>query len=562
MNNIVYNTKTRIKICGIICLIPALLVACRLFYLQTFKHDEFSARTEKSIYAYLAEDRVRGNILDVNGNLMAESLRTHSCAVLKKYVNDKNKAVAVLSSVLGVSKKDILKKWSTKDNFFYVDKKIKPETYTRLTEEIRKNRLTGIELSPEYERIHPYEKMGIDLIGAANSKNLGLSGIEQLYNKELSQDIGKKRAVRARRGQIIYERGMKEETNVSDIYLTIDSLAQYHVEEILEKYVKENDAERGMAIVQNPKTGNIIAAASYPVKDGQSMAFQFTYEPGSTFKAITTASAIDSGTANKKDVLKFEEKDRWLVSSGFSVRDATAAHGNELSITKIMEVSSNRGVAKLAVELGPKDFFYYIKSFGFGTKTDVGFQGEARGTVRPYAKWTRVDTASAGYGYGISLTGIQLVNAYSAIANGGYLMQPHIINKMQDGRGKVVYKAKANRIRAVLKPQTSKDMTEILRSVVSVGTGKRAQVKGYTIAGKTGTAEKASGEGGYAKKSHIVSFCGFFPATDPEFTILFVLDQPAKPVFGGQSAAPAFAEIAKRLITIYAVVPDNPGDEK
>ncbi|MGB2579860.1 cell division protein FtsI (penicillin-binding protein 3) [Elusimicrobium simillimum] len=557
MDNFNYNTKTRLKICGLLCLLPVVFISVRLVYLQTFKHEEFSARTERSIYAYLAEDRIRGNILDVNGSIMAESLRTHSCAVLKKYVNDKDKAVAVLSATLGIPKAEILNKWKTKDNFFYVQKKIKPEVYSKLLEEIKKHKLAGIELSPEYERIHPYDQMAIDLIGAANSKNLGLSGIEQLFNKELSQDIGSKRAMRARRGQIIYERAMKEEEKISDVYLTIDSLAQYYVEDILKKYVIANDAQRGMAIVQDPNTGNIIAAASYPVKDGQSMPFQFTYEPGSTFKAVTAAAALDSGIANIKDKYNFEEDARWMVTPGFYVRDARVAQGKQLGLSEIMEVSSNRGTARLAVDLGAKDFFYYIKSFGFGTKTDIGFQGEARGNVRPFNKWTKVDTASAGYGYGVSLTGIQLISAYSAIANGGHLMQPHIISRITAQNGKVVYKAKPNKIRKVLKPETTKDMNMVLRNVVTKGTAKRAQIDGFSVAGKTGTAEKLDEHGGYAKGSHIVSFCGFVPASRPVFTILFVLDQPAKPIFGGQSAAPAFAEIASKLLSIYAVEPDD-----
>ncbi|GHT39522.1 penicillin-binding protein [Bacteroidia bacterium] len=551
-----YNVKTRIKICGALCMLPAVFIAARLFYLQTFKHEEFTVKTEKSIYAYLAEDRIRGDILDVNGNILAESLRTHSCAVLKKYVNDKDKAVEVLSSVLKIPKQEILKNWDTKENFFYVDKKIKPYVYAQLTREIQENRLTGIELSPEYDRIRPYGDLAFDLIGAANSKNLGLSGIEQLFNKELSQDIGRKRMMRARKGQIIYERAMKEEERISDVYLTISSPVQYYVEDILKKYVISNGARHGMAVVQDPNTGFILAAASYPVQDGQSLPFQFTYEPGSTFKAITTSSALDSGAVKPDDNLIFEEKDAWTVAPGFTVKDPRSQM-KSMTISQMLEVSSNRGAARLAVTLGAKDFFYYIRAYGFGTKTDVGFQGEARGVVRPFDKWTKVDTASAGYGYGISLTGIQLINAYSAIANGGFLMQPHIISKITDPDGRTSYAAKPNKIRKVLKPETAKIMNSFLQNVVTKGTGKRAAVPGYTVAGKTGTAEKL-GSDGYAKSDHIVSFCGFLPASRPAFTVLIVLDQPEKPIFGSASAAPAFAEIAAKLVSFYGIEPDDP----
>ncbi|WP_428898164.1 cell division protein FtsI (penicillin-binding protein 3) [Parelusimicrobium proximum] len=553
MKNFSYNLKTRIKICAALCMVPVIAIIARLFYLQTFKYDEFSAKTDRTIYAELAEDRIRGSIYDVNGSVLAESLRTYSCAVLKKYTKDKDKSVAVLSEVLEIPKAEINKKWNSSGNFFYVAKKIKADKYIELTEAIRKNALSGLELTAEYERIHPYGDMLLDILGASNSKNLGLSGLEQLYNKTLSQDIKSRRAMRARKGQIIYERQLKEEAQVSDIYLTIDALSQYHVESVLEKYVKSNGAKRGMAIVMNPSTGFVIAMASYPIQDGQAMPFQFTYEPGSTFKSVTSSAAIDSGVWTADRVMDFGSKDKYEIIPGRYVRD-THHKREKMSLKEMMEISSNRGAARLSVALGPKDFFYYIKAFGFGTKTDIGFQGEARGVVRPFNKWTVIDTGAAGYGYGVSLTGVQLINAYSAIANGGELMQMHLIDKIVNAKGKAEFIAKPNKIRRVIKKETADEMTKVLRSVVENG-ARRARVKGYTVAGKTGTAEKL-GSGGYEKTSHIVSFAGFVPATRPAFTILFVLDEPEKPVFGGESSAPAFAEIAERLLAIHGIPPD------
>lgn len=546
-------TKTRIKICAALCLIPVLAIVLRLFYLQAYRHDEFATKAERAIYAYLAEDRIRGALLDARGEVLAESLRTYSAAVLKKYVNNKDEVVKTLSQTLGLSKTEIEKRWKAAGNFFYVAKKIKPLEYAALAEEIKKKRLQGIELTPEYERIHPFGELALDLIGASNSKNLGLSGLEQLYNDELSQDIGKKRARKARAGAIIYERDLKEEADILDIQLTIDALSQYHVYDVLKKYVETNGAARGMAIVQDPNTGFIIAAASYPVINGQSMPFQFTYEPGSTFKSITSAAGLDSGKFTPDTSLDFGHEKRFEVAPGFAVRDTRAKEA--MTVREMMEVSSNRGAAKIALDLGAEDFFYYIKAFGFGAKTDIGFQGEARGVVRPFNKWNKVETATAGYGYGISLTGMQLISAYSAIANGGHLMVAHIIKKKTNAKGKTVYTAEPKKIRRVLRPETAAALTGVLKAVVETGTAKRARVVGYSVAGKTGTAEKTSAEGGYEKASHIVSFAGFVPAENPAFTILFVLDQPEKPIFGGESAAPAFSEIAARLLSIHGVKP-------
>ena len=323
----------------------------------------------------------------------------------------------------------------------------------------------GMELSPEYERIHPYGQSALDIVGASNSKNLGLSGIEQMFNKQLSQDISKKRAKRARGGDVIYDRTLKEKIAVSNIYLTIDEVAQYYVEQALEKAVQNVEPERAIAIVQEPATGKIIAAASYPIADGQSQAFQFTYEPGSTFKTIAIASALDAGAVHITDSIDMSGRN-WEVAKGVIVRDKQ--HQKDyLSIPEIMQLSSNIGAGKIAVETGPKKLFSYIKAFGFGTKTDINFNGESKGNVPPYNTWTKVDTAAHGYGYGIAITPIQLITAYSAIANDGALMQPHLIDRIEHANGKIEKLAKPIKIRNVISKETAQTMKKVLQSVTN-----------------------------------------------------------------------------------------------
>lgn len=551
----VFNVKNRMRVAGMVILLAPLCIFVRLFYMQTFLYEEFSSKAERAIYNYLAEDRLRGKILDVNGRELAESVRTHSCGVNKRYVQDKNKTVAFLSETLEIPKRRILEKWNRASNFFFVAKKIKPDKYIKISQILRTKLGQGLELTPEYERIHPYGNSAIDLIGASNSKNFGLSGIEQMYNRELSQDISKKRAKRARRGEIIYDRKLKEELSVANVYLTIDAVAQFYAENALKKEVEAIGAEHGIAIVQDPKTGKILAAASYPAKDGQSLAFQFTYEPGSTFKSIAISSALDAGVVHITDQIDMSER-KWEVARGVVIRDNQ--HKKDfLTIPEILQLSSNIGAGKIALELGAKNLFYYLKAFGFGTKTDINFNGESKGNVPPYSRWTVVDTATKGYGYGVAVTPIQLINAYSAIANGGILMQPHIIDRIEYAGGKVEEKSKPVRIRRVLKEETTDIMKKALQSVVEVGSGKRAQIKGYTVAGKTGTAEKLSKEGGYAKRQHIVSFCGFAPVSDPQFTVLVVLDNPTKYSFGSSTAAPVFKEIMDRMLAMKGVAPDQ-----
>lgn len=554
------NTKLRMKGCGVLLLVGAVLIGVKLFYMQTFQHTEFVNKAERTIYDYLKEDRLRGQIYDIKGRSLAESVRTHSCGISKRYVLDQKKTIDFLVKTLSLSRSELEKKFKGKNKFFFVAKKIKPDVYVNLAPVLRTALGQGLEVTPEYERIHPYGDRAIDLLGEANSKNLGLSGLEQMFNSELSQDISKRRAKRARRGEVIYDRSLKEEKSVGSVYLTIDILAQFYAEAALAKAVQDYAPEHGIIVVQEPQTGRILAAASYPRKDGQSLAFQFTYEPGSTFKTIAVSSALDAGTVSIHDKINMEKR-RWEVAKGFTIQDKQ--HKEDfMTIPQIMAVSSNIGAGKIALELGAKNLFYYIKAFGFGTKTDINFNGESRGHVPSYTDWTKVDTVTKGYGYGISLTPIQLISAYSAIANGGWLMQPHLIDRIVYADGRVEKKAKVQKIRQVIKPETVKTVKKVLEYVVLEGSGKKAQIQGYSVAGKTGTAEKLDREGGYAKRRHVVSFCGFTPIENPRFTILVILDNPAKYTFGGTAAAPIFREVAERLLTLEGIPMDQPEDIK
>lgn len=551
----VFNVKKRMRLVLLLMLLIPLCIAGRLCYLQLFRHEQYSSQAERTIYNYLAEDRVRGGIYDVNGRSLAESVRTHSCGIVKRYVQDKNATIDFLAQTLGISKSKINENWKKHKNFFFVAKKIKPDVYMELASVLRKPLGRGLELTPEYERIHPFGKSAIDILGEANSKNVGLSGIEQMYNEEMTQDISKKRAKRSARGDIIYDRRLKEKINVANVYLTIDETAQYYTERALQKAVEQTHPERAIALVQDPNTGNILAAASYPAKDGQSLAFQFTYEPGSTFKSIVIATALDSGTLAPTATIDMDGRN-WEVAKGFVVRDKQ--HNKDyLTLPEILQLSSNVGAGKVAVEIGAKTLFSYFKAFGFGSKTDINFNGESKGSLAPYNTWTKVDLATKGYGYGVAVTPIQLITAYSAIANGGTLMQPHLVDRLEYTGGKVDKKAKPIKIRRVLSEQTAQTMRTFLQTVVEVGSGKRAQIKGFNVAGKTGTAEKVSKEGGYAKRNHVVSFCGMVPATKPQFTILVILDNPSTYAFGSTAAAPVFKEIAEPLLVMKAVAPDQ-----
>ncbi|MBQ4493511.1 MAG: penicillin-binding protein 2, partial [Elusimicrobiaceae bacterium] len=398
------NTKQRIQICGMLCLLLAVAVGLKFFFLQTIHHKEFSAKAQKRVYTQTKADTLRGQILDRNGVVLAKSLRTYAVAVSKKNVNNKGELFKALSKTLGVSKEKLNKLWREKKNFFYVKKKVSPLDYEKLEEILNTQKLTGVELEREYTRLYPYEDIAKDMIGATNSKNRGLSGLELMFDKELTQEAPSQKVKRSRWGGIIYDKSLERELSIADIYLTIDSLAQYQVESILKQYAQKYKVKNAIAIVQEPKTGYILAAASYPSVGGHALPFQFTYEPGSTFKTIGAAAALDSGNIKPSNIY-YMENNKWNVN-GIIIKD----HQEKpyLTISEILEVSSNIGAGKITLDLGAKTLFSYFKKFGFGVKTNVGFLGESAGILRDYSTWKPIDTAKAGYGYTISVSPVQL----------------------------------------------------------------------------------------------------------------------------------------------------------
>lgn len=546
------NTKRRIQICGLLCLALALFVCGRLFYLQTILHKEYAEKTQKRVYTQTKADTFRGQILDKNGVVLAKSLRTYAVALSKKNVNNKDALFKVLQETLGVPQSKLNKLWRKKKNFFYVKKKVSPLDYEKLEEVLNAQRLTGVELEREYTRLYPYDDIAKDMIGATNSKNRGLSGLELMFDKKLSQEAPSQTVKRSRWGGIIYDKSLERELSTADVYLTIDSLAQYQVESILKKYAEKYKVKSALALVQEPKTGYIVAAASYPSLDGRALPFQFTYEPGSTFKTIGAAAALDSGSIQSNSIF-FMENNKWNVN-GIIIKD----HQEKpwLTVSEILEVSSNIGAGKITLDLGAKTLFSYFKKFGFGVKTNIGFLGESGGILRAWNKWKPIDTAKAGYGYTVSVSPVQLVGAYSVFANGGTLMQPHLIDRIEYQDGRVEQFAKPTPVRKVLKPETVTQVNKWLENVVTKGTGKPAKVKGYRVAGKTGTTEKYNASGKYEKSAHIASFCGFVPASNPEWTILVVLDEPERALFGSTSAH-IFSEIASYLLAMKGVPPDD-----
>ncbi len=548
--NKISTFRARLKICALIGILPVLPIFARLFYLQTIKHDNLSKTATKEFTGSISEVGPRGTIFDTNGNILAESIITWDCSLMKNDIKNKEKVLSSLSKTLEIPKKKLEKKYKKGKNFISIKKKLNKRIY----EKLKKLELRGVIFDARQDRFFPNANLAKNIIGIAGD-NKGVTGIEYLQNTALSGTISKREIIRDAKGKIIYKNRLKKGNEPLNIHLTIDKNIQFFSHEVIKKYVKKTNAIFGMVIVQNPANGNILSMVTYPQHISQIEPVQWTYEPGSTFKTITLAAALEKNIVNLNDTF-YCEKGKWQFSPRRIIHD----HEPEgtLNISEIIEKSSNIGTAKLGMKLGVKNHYFFARAFGFGAKTGLGINGESSGIMIPMEKYKPINLAVTSYGHSISVTPIQLIAAYSAIANKGVLMQPKIIKKITNFQKKDTFKSKPVKVRNVISPKTAKIVTEILKNVVEKGTGLSAQIENYPIAGKTGTTKKLDPvTKQYLTNINITSFCGFFPADKPQYTMLVILDHPKRYVYASETAAPAFRDLAKKIIVLKGIKPSK-----
>ena len=529
---------------------PAIPIALRLFYLQTIKHDNLFATAGREFNRTVSETGPRGRIFDSQGNLLAESIITWNCSLFKKELQDPPRDLSALASALAIPGKELQAKFRKSQSFVSVKKDLdraQAEAVTAL-------KLKGVQLDARQNRYYPSGNLARNILGVVGS-DTGLTGVELLYNKVLTGQILRREVVRDAGGKVIYQNELDGEAAPMDIYLTIDKNIQFFAQEAIKKYADKNRSDLAMVLVQDPNNGRILAMATYPEDLEKLQPVEWVYEPGSTFKTVTISAALDKNVVTTKDTF-YCENGAWALNNKVTIHD----HEPEktLTLSGVMERSSNIGAAKIGLKMGLKDYYDYAKAFGFGTKTGLGFHGESPGILRPIEKYKTVDLAVGSYGHGIAATPLQVINAYSAVANGGELLETRLIDRITDADGKAIFKNEKAIIRRVISKDTDATIKDILLNVVDSGTGKNAGVPGYLIAGKTGTSKKIDPQTGkYITNKNVASFCGFFPADKPQYTILVILDNPKLLYYGGETAAPAFQEIVKKIITLKGIRPDK-----
>ncbi len=500
----------------------------------------------------------RGNIYDRNGKELAITVSVDSiCAWPERTKSITDKEVDKLSSILGISPSTLREKLHSRKSFVYLARKVDKG----MGEEIRRLNLPGIDHLEEVKRFYPKGSLGAHLLGFVGVDGTGLEGLELYYDRYLRGTPGWCQVEKDARGREIlpFRDDYAPPTDGCHLILTIDEVIQHIAERELERTFQEREAKGGALVVMDPKTGQILALANRPTFNPNSFkdcpancrrnrAITDTFEPGSTFKVITAAAALEERLFQLKDKIFCEEGSYRL--SSHSIRDVHP-HG-WLSFKEAVEVSSNIGAVKIGQALGKERLYGYIRSFGLGAKTGIDLPGEVRGLIRPPQRWSKLSLGAIPFGQEITVTAVQLATALSAIANGGILMCPRAVDAILDQEGEVVRKFEPQAVKRVISSRTAKQLTEILIGVVENGTGKIARLKGYRVAGKTGTAQKAE-RGGYSHTKFVSSFMGYLPAEDPEVVILVIIDEPRGHHYGSTVAGPAFRRVAEEVMSYLAI---------
>jgi cell division protein FtsI (penicillin-binding protein 3) len=530
--------------------------------IQIFLHARINTTVEKMINRENVEVAKRGDILDSKGNILASSIKKHNIFLDPKIIEDFCELKNVLSEN-GITFKE--KNLNEFGKTAYVP--IAFNVDTKLVNKIKNKKLKGIGFENKYVRQYPEGKLLAHILGKTGYNGSGLAGIEKRYNEVLSGNniITKNR--RDGHGYIIRDKFVdKSKICGQNIKLSIDRTIQFIVEQELRKTFDKYKAKKAICIVQDPKTGNILAMVSLPdfdsstkIKDIEVLknsAISDVYEPGSTFKIVTISAALEEGKIKFSDVF-YLENGRYKIAN-HTIKDNHKIEGC-VSLSKALEQSSNIAMVKIAQKLGKEDFYRYIRKFGFYSLTGIDLPDEAKGLLKDIKKWDVLSLPTLSFGQGIGVTAIQMINAFSAIANDGVLVKPSIKYIEKSDTKTVDNSCNSKEMWRVVSVETAQIVKKLLKNVVDFGTGKSAKISGYTIGGKTGTAQKFDPTTKtYSLKYYIASFCGMIPAMNPKIVILVVIDEPKGANYYASSvASPVFANIAKRTVQYLNIKKDD-----
>ncbi|GIW55268.1 MAG: penicillin-binding protein [Nitrospiraceae bacterium] len=535
------------------------VVLIRLFNLQVLQAAELTVKADRQHSKTVTLEGPRGTIYDRHGKVLAINVEVPSVFGVPALLDNPSGVARYLSPVLHVRAAEIERKLKQDRSFVWLARKLDPDQGRRL----ERMSLDGIGIVMEGRRFYPKGPLLSHVLGFAGMDGQGLEGLERRYETYLH---GEKRIVVLQRdalGRTVFPKDLRERAPASghSLTLTIDEVIQYVAEKELEATVNATHAKSGILVAMEPRTGAVLALAVSPRFDPNAVAalspdrwrnkaLTDAYEPGSTLKVIVGAAALEEKVMTPGSLV-FGENGRMTVAN-------TIIHDHEksgwMTFAQVIQRSSNIGAAKVAMALGENRLYRYLQAFGFGERTDIDLPGEATGLLKHPRSWGRRSLASIAMGQEIGVTPLQLIAAVSAVANGGLLMKPYIVSEIRDAGGRLVKQGAPQVRRRVISAETAVTLSRILEGVVAQGTGTKAAIPGFRVAGKTGTAQKIDPRtGAYSSTQFVGSFVGYVPADDPRLAMIVVIDEPQTEAWGGAVAAPVFRRVAEQVLPYLGV---------
>jgi penicillin-binding protein 2 len=538
------------------------LIGARLVQLQVSQHDDFTSRARNQQLSAIETSPTRGQVLDRQGKELARSIETESFFADPRDISDPNDTAKRIAAITGQDREELARRLAVaidaKKQFVWITRRVNIESAKKLDA----MELKGVFSRQEPKRYYPNDSLAAHVLGFVGTDEIGLSGVEQYYNEKIRGESGKV-YLEMDRDRRAFESYEVQPNPGQTVVLTIDQTIQYRTEQALNAAVERAHAKSGTAIVMDPQTGEILALANapsfdpnQPQKDSAEArvngALQNIYEPGSTFKVVAYSAAIEKGLVRPED--KIDCQMGQITVAGRLIHDHKPF--GVLTIADALAQSSNVGAIKLGLLVGNESMYEYMKRLGFGSRTGIDLAGESAGLLKSLSRWQPSSIGSMAMGQEIGVTPLQMATAYCVLANDGMLVKPHVVRELRAANGTVVFQAKTESRRA-LKAETTAALRNMLEGVTLHGTARKAQLDGYTAAGKTGTAQKVDPKTHtYSATKYIGSFVGFAPVKNPAVVIIVVIDEPQGSYHGGDVAAPVFREIAEQILPELSVAPD------
>ena len=565
------KVQSNIRWLVVVLLFGLIVVICRYAWLQLVQGSELAERMRYQVGQDYMVQSPRGAIIDRNGRELAVSTMTKSLFVDPNHVDNPAELAADLAPLTGKTEEEILEDIAVGGGFSWVKRRMEQSEYEAIRTLIReKGYANCLGFRDEAKRYYPNDVLAANVIGFVGTDDKGLDGIEQALDKYIKGEVTESFLFTDRQQRpildSIFARHGYQGDRCKTIQLTIDSAIQFIVEQELDRAMAENSPLSITCIVMDPKTGEILAMGSRPSYNPnrfwdydpeiwKNRSVSFIYEPGSTFKSVVAGAALQEGVVTPNQIFV---DPGYVMVSGKRIQNWNGASFGTVTFTDVVKNSLNTGFALVGLDLGAEKMTDYAKKFGFGEVTGIELPGEEPGILFDPDYMVDSDIATMAIGQSIAVTPLQLVTAMAAIANDGILLKPHIVKNINNANGTTFSETRVEEVRRSIESATDKTLVSLLEQVVATGGGGKAKVKGYRIAGKTGTAQKIREDGaGYQEGRYIASFCGFAPVENPQLTLLVMIDDPYGTFYGGQIAAPVAGRIFSQIFRYMRIEPSD-----